>query len=120
RPHARCTRARRRSPRGCSGLVSALRASSPTTSPRPRRPQQADFHVRRKGTPSPFQESYEMRSPMRRARRNNEALLAGLADGSLPDAERERAQRLVGASPELTQELEGQRRALTALEPLNA
>ena len=54
---------------------------------------------------------------MRRVRRNKDAMLAALADGSLPAAERERLTARVEASPELAQELAAQRRALAAMDP---
>jgi hypothetical protein len=57
---------------------------------------------------------------MRRARRNRDAMLAALADGSIPDAERERLLADVESSPGLAAELESQRQALAALKPLRA
>jgi len=57
---------------------------------------------------------------MRRMQRNRDAELAALADGSLSDAERERVLADIEASPKLARELEAQRDALTALEPLLA
>jgi hypothetical protein len=47
-------------------------------------------------------------------------MLAALADGSLPEAERVRLTEQTEATPELGEELAAQRRALAAMEPLRA
>ena len=57
---------------------------------------------------------------MRRQQPNKNAMLAALADGTMPDGERARLLEQVESSPELAHELAHQRAALAALEPLRA
>jgi hypothetical protein len=52
---------------------------------------------------------------IRRRRQLSERDLTALADGSLPASRRPRVERAVGASPELREDLAGQRRALAAI-----
>lgn len=57
---------------------------------------------------------------MRRAQRNKDAMLAALADASMPETERGRVLEQVESQPQLARELSSQRDALAALEPLRA